>query len=117
MNPTENVAMALFDHLGKTFEQDFDLYMDWSEIDEPRRSEWRTSQSEHTSAPYLATIRPLNLSRARCSRTLPSVRVGRTTGRRLRKTFAANTERRRASRFQRITGQLRASGRREEVNI
>jgi hypothetical protein len=33
--------MALFNHLGKMFEQDFDLYMDWSEIDESRRIEWR----------------------------------------------------------------------------
>lgn len=41
MNPAENVTMALFNHLGKTFEQDFDLYMNWSEIDESRRIEWR----------------------------------------------------------------------------
>jgi hypothetical protein len=41
MNPTENIAMALFNHLVKAFEQDFDLYMDWSEIDESRRIEWR----------------------------------------------------------------------------
>jgi hypothetical protein len=41
MSPTENVAIALFNHLGKMFEQDFDVYMDWSEIDESRRTEWR----------------------------------------------------------------------------
>jgi hypothetical protein len=41
MNPVQNVTMALFNHLGKTFEQDFDLYVDWSEIDESRRIGWR----------------------------------------------------------------------------
>jgi hypothetical protein len=41
MNPTENVAMALFNHLAKTFEQDFHHHVPHDPIGLARAAQMR----------------------------------------------------------------------------